>query len=233
MKVLEQESTMRSIFRPLGNALCALSLITSSAFAQADGNYPNRPINLIVPWPAGGSVDFVARIVATQLSRELQQPVVIDNKPGASGNIGATAGARAKADGYTLVMASPSMATASSLYRKLSYDLIKDFVPVSRLGEAPYVLVVKPAIAATAMQLVARAKANPGTLTFASSGAGGQPHLLGEAFKTNASIDILHVPYKGAPQAVSDLVGGTWTCPSTVRQVSWPCSRWGSSKLWL
>ncbi len=200
---------MRSFFPFFGKALCALSLIASSAFSQADDTYPNRAINLIVPWPAGGSVDFVARIMATQLSSELRQSVVIDNKPGASGNIGATLGARAKADGYTLVVASPSMATASSLYRKLPYDLIKDFVPVSRLGEAPYVLVVRPAFAATAKELVARAKANPGGITFASSGAGGQPHLLGEAFKKNAAIDILHVPYKGAPQAVNDLIGGS------------------------
>ncbi len=200
---------MRSFFGHFWKVLCALCLITSSAVAQADGIYPNRAINLIVPWPAGGSVDFVARIVATQLSTELQQPVVIDNKPGAAGNIGAAAGARAKADGYTLVVASPPMAMASSLYRKLSYDLIKDFVPVSRLGEAPYVLVVKPAFAATAMELVTRAKANPGKLTFASAGAGSQPHLIGEAFKKNASIDILHVPYKGAPQAVTDLIGGS------------------------
>jgi tripartite-type tricarboxylate transporter receptor subunit TctC len=192
----------------------AASFILAIAFAGAlpgawaQTGYPNRPIRMIVPWPAGGSVDVATRIVADRLSQSLGQQVVVDNKPGAGGNIGATAAAKAAPDGYTLLVATTPMVINKSLYANLPFDAARDFAPVSLLVNLNYVLVVNPKLAGSVGELVTQAKARPGQISYASSGPGTQLHLLGESFKKQAGIELVHVPYKGAPPALVDLLGG-------------------------
>jgi tripartite-type tricarboxylate transporter receptor subunit TctC len=189
-------------------AFAALCLVLAGAGAVAQPAYPQHAIKLIVPWPAGGSVDIAARLIAEQLAVNLGQPVIVDNRPGAAGNIGATAAAKAAPDGYTLLMATTPMIINRSLYRNLPFDLSRDFAPVSQLVTLNYVMVANPSTASSVQELVAKAKASPGKISYASSGPGTQLHLIGEAFKRQAGVDIVHVPYKGAPPALADLVGG-------------------------
>lgn len=185
-----------------------LGWVLSTAAAHAQGTYPDRPLRIIVPWPAGGSVDIATRVVAEQLSTDLGQPVLVENKPGATGNIGAAAAAKAAPDGYTLLIATTPMIINRSLSREPLADLARDFKPISLLVTTNYVMVVNPAVAGSVQELVAKAKANPGKMAYASSGPGTQLHLIAETFKRQAGIDVVHAPYKGAPPALADLVGG-------------------------
>jgi tripartite-type tricarboxylate transporter receptor subunit TctC len=180
------------------------------AFGPAYAAYPDKPIRWVVPFPPGGAMDAIARTVGEQLQRRFNQPVVIENKPGAGGNLGVDFVAKAPADGYTMVITSIGMATNRHLYAKLSYDPLKDFAPVSQLAVVPNLLVVNPGRvqAKSVPELIAAAKANPGKLTYASAGNGTSIHLAGELFASMAGVDILHVPYRGSGPAVSDLIGG-------------------------
>jgi tripartite-type tricarboxylate transporter receptor subunit TctC len=178
------------------------------AFAAHAQDYPATPIRMVVPFAAGGAVDAVARIVGQALSERVKQPVIVENKPGASSNIGMEAVAKAAPDGYTLLMASNGIATNNALFPTLAFDGRKDFVPVARIGYAPLVFVV-PASSPdrTLAALIADAKANPGKLTYGTAGNGTSGHLTGELFKSAAGIDVLHVPYKGGAPAITDLLG--------------------------
>ncbi len=190
---------------------CALALVTacmaSVAFAQS---YPNHAIRLVVPFPAGGTTDILARAAAQKLTETLGQSVVVDNRPGAGGNIGAELVAKAAPDGYTLLMGTVGThAINPSLYTKMPYDHIKDFVPVVLVAGVPNVLVVNPSLPINSVaDLIKLAKAKPGTINFASSGSGTSIHLSGELFKTMAGVDMTHVPYKGSAPALQDLMGG-------------------------
>jgi len=195
--------------------LGALFLATA-ALAQAQSalspsaTYPSQPVKLIVPWPPGGGVDTSARIVSVPLGQRLGQTIVIENRPGAGGNIGTEAAARAKPDGYTLLMGNNSiLATNASLYKKIGYAAEKDFSPISLIGSQANILVVNPTVPAQSpAELIALAKAQPGRLNFASSGYGAAAHLAGELFKAQAHVDIVHVAYKGAAPALQDLIAG-------------------------
>jgi tripartite-type tricarboxylate transporter receptor subunit TctC len=178
-----------------------------NAFAQS---YPNRAIKLIAPYPAGGGVDSVARLLGEKLSARLNQAIVVDNKPGAAGTIGADALAKSPADGYTLMLGSiTDYAIAPHVHKSLGFDLRKDFAPIAELGYGTVVLVVNADFAArNVKELIAMAKAKPGELSFASSGLGGLQHLNGEMFKQMAGVDLVHVPYKGSTQLLPDLLAG-------------------------
>jgi tripartite-type tricarboxylate transporter receptor subunit TctC len=178
-----------------------------NAFAQ---NYPNRPIKLIAPYPAGGGVDSVARLLGEKLSARLNQAIVIDNKPGAAGTIGADALAKSSADGYTLMLGSiTDYAIAPNVHKSLGFDMRKDFAPIAELGYGTVVLVVNADFAArNVKELIAMAKAKPGDLSFASSGLGGLQHLNGEMFKQMTGVDLVHIPYKGSTQLLPDLLAG-------------------------
>jgi tripartite-type tricarboxylate transporter receptor subunit TctC len=187
----------------------ACALAAGGVQAQA---FPDKPVHIVVPLAAGGAVDAVARILGQKLSAQIGQPVIVDNKPGASGNIGAEFVAHAAPDGYTVLMAIPAVTTNQSLYAKLPYDTFKDFVPVARLGGAPLILVVGAnSPYKTFPELLAALKANPGKFNYGSSGNGSSQHLAGELFKASAKVDAQHVPYKGGAPAVTDLIGGQLT----------------------
>lgn len=187
-------------------ALLALA-VASSAMAQ---DYPTKPIKIIVPFAPGGNVDITARLIAPGLSEVLGQPVVVENKPGAGGTIGADLVAKSPPDGYTLLMGSNStFSVAPSLYPKNPYNPLRDFAPVIMIASAPFVLVVNPASGiASARALVARAKLNPDKLTMSSAGTGSSNHLVGELFQEISGARFTHVPYKGSGQALTDLMGG-------------------------
>lgn len=197
-------SLRKQLLRLLAVAL-AVAMIPAMAQSQA---YPNRMVKIVVPYPAGGAVDIVARIVGQALSEQLKQPVIVDNRPGASANIGMDAVAKAPADGYTLLMASNGLTTNMALFADLSFDGRRDFAPIARIGYAPLVIVV-PAVspAKSLKDLIAIAKAKPGELAYGSAGNGSSGHLAGELLKSSAGIDVLHVPYKGGAPAVTDLLG--------------------------
>jgi tripartite-type tricarboxylate transporter receptor subunit TctC len=180
------------------------------AALPARAAYPSRPVTLIVAFTPGGPSDLLARILGKKLEQLLGQPFVIENRPGAGGNIAAEAAARAAPDGYTLLMGNNSiLATNASLYKKIGYDAEQDFGPISLIGSQANILVVNPALPAKSMaELIALAKQKPGQLNFASSGYGAAAHLSGELFKTQAGIDIVHVAYKGAAPALQDVIGG-------------------------
>jgi tripartite-type tricarboxylate transporter receptor subunit TctC len=183
-----------------------LALLASAADAQY---FPAKPVTMIAPFPAGGSVDLVARAVAQQMSESWKQPVVVTNRPGAGGNIGAEAVARAAPDGYTLLMGTTALASSPALYSKLGYDLLSDLAPVSLVVTMSNVLVVHPALPARSVrELVALAKSRPGALNSASAGVGSSNHLALVLFNTLTGAAIAHVPYKGAAPAVADVIGG-------------------------
>lgn len=189
-------------------ALClGLSLAFGAAAHSQD--YPGKPIRLVVPFPPGGGTDIVARAMAAKLGEALHTSVVVDNRAGAGGSIGTEIVARAQPDGYTLALVSGSHVINPSIYPKLPYDTIRDFAPVTLLVSAPALLVVNKSLPVETVQdLVRLAKSKPGKLFFASAGVGTPPHLAGELFKTMAGVDIVHVPYKGNAQALTDTVGG-------------------------
>jgi len=178
--------------------------------ANAQGTWPTKPVRIIVPYAAGGVADLLPRIVGEKLAQKWGQPVVIENKAGASGNIGMAEGARAEPDGYTLVLAPTGNLTVNpTLFPKLPFDTQHDFTAVTLLAESPNVLVVHPSVPArTFRELIAYAKANPGKLDYASPGAGSGAHLAGELLDLEAGIKAVHVPYKGIAPAVNDLLGG-------------------------
>ena len=189
-----------------------IGLILLGAAVQVFGQaYPARPIRLVVPFPPGGAVDFYARVVQQPLSEALGQQLVIDNKAGASGMVGAEIVAKSPPDGYKLLLGNiASLAFNVGLYAKMPYDPLKDLTPIVRTVDVNYVLVVHPSVPAnTVPELVAYAKANPGKLSYGSAGSGSLPHLGTELFKAQTGIDMLHVPYKGGGPMVTDLLGGT------------------------
>jgi tripartite-type tricarboxylate transporter receptor subunit TctC len=179
-----------------------------AAFGAQAQSYPDRPIKIVVPYAAGGAVDIVARTIGQPLAEALKQPVIVDNRPGASANIGMELAAKAAPDGYTLLMASNGIATNMALFPNLAFDGRRDFLAVARIGYAPLVIVVPASSPAKSLKdLLAMAKAEPGKLTYASAGNGSSGHLAGELLKSMASIDVLHVPYKGGAPAITDLLG--------------------------
>lgn len=184
-----------------------LATLASAASAQT---YPTKPIRMVVPFPAGGTTDILARAVAPKLNEAWGQQVVVDNRPGAGGNIGSELVAKSAPDGYTLEMGTVGThAINASLYAKMPYDHVRDFVPVILVAGVPNVLVVHPSVPVNSVaELIAYAKANPGKLNFASSGSGTSIHLAGELFKVMAGVQMTHVPYKGSAPAVQDLLGG-------------------------
>ena len=185
----------------LGTALLA-------PFAAHAQPYPNRLIRIVVPYAAGGAVDSVARTIGQPLSEALKQPVIVDNRPGASANIGMELVAKAAPDGYTLLMASNGIATNMALFPHLAFDGRRDFAPIAKIGYAPLMIVVPAASPAKSLKdLIAMASAEPGKLTYASAGNGSSGHLAGELLKSTAKIDVLHVPYKGGAPAITDLLG--------------------------
>jgi tripartite-type tricarboxylate transporter receptor subunit TctC len=187
---------------------CLLSLgLAAPAVAET---FPERPVRLVIPFPAGGSTDLVGRLVAEKMSEGLGQQVVVENRGGAGGNLGAAEVARATPDGYTILMGTVAThALNPAVYTKMPYDAAKDFAPISLLVTVPNVLVVHPSVPAnTAQELIALLKANPGKYSYASSGNGTPLHLSGELFKTMAGVDVVHVPYKGAGPALIDVIGG-------------------------
>ena len=197
------QPTKRTLMRATAGAL--LLLAAPLSMAQA---WPARPIRLVVPFPPGGLIDNMARLVGSRLSQELGQPVVIDNKPGAGGNVGAAEAARATADGYTLLMASPALTISPAIYKKLPYQP-SQLAPVALLGRVPNVLLVNPASGIGKVQdLVGRAKAKPGQLNYASNGNGTSLHLSAELFKRRSETFITHVPYRGAAAAITALLSG-------------------------
>ena len=201
--------TKRQTLALLACALASATLPAARAQAPA-ASWPSKPIRWVVPFPPGGAMDAIARTLGEKAGKTLGQPFVIENKPGAGGNIGADFVAKQPGDGYTLMITSIGMATNKPLYGKLSYDPIKDFAPVSLLAVVPNVLVTnatQPDVK-TAKDVIAAARKTPGKLSYASAGNGTSIHLAGEVFTSLAQVDMLHVPYKGSGPAVSDLLGG-------------------------
>ncbi|MFJ5382080.1 Bug family tripartite tricarboxylate transporter substrate binding protein [Cupriavidus sp. CER94] len=178
--------------------------------AQAADPWPNKPVTVIVPFPAGGGTDAFARPLTAQLSKQLGKQFVIDNRGGAGGTVGASLAAKAAPDGYTVFIGGAHHAIAPSFYKKLDYDIEKDFVPITVIAQPPQVIVVNPSKvqASTVKDLIAYAKAHPGQLNYASAGNGSAHHLAGELFKLQTQTDLAHVPYKGAGPALSDLIAG-------------------------
>lgn len=201
---------MNTISRRSLALLVGLCALAPHALIQAQSTYPNRSIKLIVPFPPGGNVDISARILAPELQKVLGQPVVVENKAGASGTLGLDAVAKSPPDGYTLGVASPiNHLTAPSLYAKLPYDSIKDFTPVGLIASVPMVLVVGPSLTARSVQeLLTTAKGKPGGMTMASAGNGSGNHIVGELFQDATGVRFAHIPFKGSAPANTDLIGG-------------------------
>ena len=196
----------RRRFLQLAAGAAMAPTLLRSAFAQA---YPSQPIRIIVGFAAGSGSDIFARLMAQWLSERLGQSVLIENRPGAGGNIGTESVVKAAPDGYTLLQWVPANAVNNSLYEKLSFNFLRDIAPVAGTARSPYVVVVNPALPVnTIPELIAHAKANPGKLNFASAGVGTGIHMAGELFKMLAGVNMVHVPYRGAAGAMTDLIGG-------------------------
>jgi len=210
---------MHAVLKLLAFALASTTLV---AVAQT---YPVKPVRIVVPFPAGGGVDLTARTVGQKLSDYLGQQMVIDNRAGAAGTIGAENVAKSPPDGYSLLVAGPgSVAVAPLLFPKLGYNPLKDLAPITMLVTMPYIIVMHPSIPAkNAKELIALAKANPGKLNMASGGAGTGQHLAGELFNVMAGIKMVHIPYKGTAPAIADIMGGhadlTFSDPSVLPQL--------------
>lgn len=187
-------------------AAVALAFAATQAAAQT---YPERQVRLLVPFPAASATDVLARTIGQKLSEKWQQPVVIDNRPGAGGNLGTELAAKAPADGYTILMGTVANAISTTLYKKLNYNFVKDFEPVTLVATTPLVLVANPKFPGTSVKdVIAYAKSKPGELNFSSGGTGTSNHLAGEMIKSATGINMVHVPYKGTPAAYTDLLSG-------------------------
>jgi len=210
-------------------AIAALAGVLSFSGAAAADAYPGKPVRIVVPFAAGGAIDIIVRASAQQLSKELGQQMLIDNRPGAGGNIGADIVAKSAADGYTLLAGtSATHGVNPTLYAKLPYDARRDFVPIAHIAGVPNVLVVTPASGIRSLDdLVRQARANPGKLSYGSAGSGTSLHLAGELFRSEARVDLLHVPYKGAAPATTDLLGGQITMMFNTVPVALPLIRSG------
>jgi tripartite-type tricarboxylate transporter receptor subunit TctC len=196
--------SMRSVLLAL--SACAVVSVSGAALAQA---WPNKPITIIVPFPAGGTTDLITRPIAQKLSEVLKQPVVVENRGGAGGTLGAGAVARAAPDGYTFLVGAIHHTIATSLYKKLPYDFEKDLMPITVLAFVPNIVVVHPSVPVkTIPELIALAKSKPGGVTYGSAGSGTSHHMAAEMFKSMANVDMQHVPYKGGAPMMQDLVGG-------------------------
>ena len=194
--------------RLLAGFAVAITLSALSALSGAAADYPDRPIRLVVPYPPGGGADISSRIISQYLSEALGKPVIVDNRPGAAGNIGTEAVARAAPDGHTLLLASIATSVNASLFSNLPFNT-KDFQPVSLFITVPLMMVVSPTFAPRSVgDLIALAKTRPGQLNYASGGLGTANHIAGELFKYMANVDIPHVPYKGGGPALNDVIGG-------------------------
>ncbi len=195
---------MKIVMHTLAAVSCAV--LPATALAQADG-FPTRPTRMIVPWPPGGSVDPFARLLSQKLPEYMGQHVVVDYRPGASGNVGMELAARAAPDGYTVVINSLPIAVNPSLFSKLGFDVTRDLAPVCLLADSPFVLVVHPSVAATSVKdLIALAKAQPGKLRYSSAGSGTNLHVAAELFKNLAGVNLTHIPYKGGGPALGALL---------------------------
>jgi tripartite-type tricarboxylate transporter receptor subunit TctC len=196
----------RRRFLRLATAAATLPAVTRIAWAQG---YPLRPVRWIVPGPPGGATDIFARLIGQSLSERLGQPFVLDNRPGAGGNIATEAVVRAPEDGYTLLVVAEANAINATLYERLNFDFIRDIAPIAGMVRVPSIMAVNPLIPAkTVPEFIAYAKANPGKINMASPGIGTGPHLAGELFRMMAGVDIVHVPYRGAAPGLTDLLGG-------------------------
>jgi tripartite-type tricarboxylate transporter receptor subunit TctC len=218
---------MQSMNRVLMMLLgCAMSWVPVTALAQA---WPSKPIKYVVPFAPGGTTDILARTVGEKLSIALGQPVVVENKPGAGGGVGADFTAKAAPDGYTIMGGTISThAINASLYSNLPYDPVKDFAAITMIARVPNLLVINPGIPAkNVAELIALMKANPGKFTFASSGNGTSQHLSGELFKSMAGVDMQHIPYKGSPPALQDVVGGQVSMTFDNITTAWPLAKAG------
>lgn len=192
--------------------ILALTLAASAALAAPLAHaetWPAKPVKILFGFPAGSATDVIARTVGQKLSEKWGQPVVIENRPGAGGNLGSELAARAPADGYTIFFGTVANAISTTLYSKLNYDYLKDFTPITLVATTPLVLVANPSVPVKSVrELIAYAQANPGKLNFGSGGVGTSNHLAGEMFKTATGTDLVHVPYKGTPAAYNDMFGG-------------------------
>ena len=196
----------RRKFLHVAAGAAAFPAISSMTWAQT---YPSRSVRLIVPFPPGGPNDVFARLIGQWLHERLGQPIIIDNRPGAGGNIGTEVVVKAAPDGYTLLLINSNHTVNATLYDKLNYNFIRDIAPVAAIIQLPLVLVLNPLLPAkTLLEFTAHAKANPGKLNYASVGNGSTPHVAGELFKMMTGIDMVHVPYRGAVQALTDLISG-------------------------
>jgi tripartite-type tricarboxylate transporter receptor subunit TctC len=205
------ETNMPFTLRIAGAALAAAcTLACAPQLALAQGAWPNKPIKFIAPYPPGGTTDVLCRVLAQKLGDSLGQPLAVENRPGAGGNIGQEMAAKAAPDGYTIVLtANPALNTNAHLYKRLGYDPFNDYAPISLVATAGSVLTVHPSVPAKSIaELIALAKTKPGKMNFGSGGRGTPAHVLGEVFKNQVGIDIVHVPYKGTIQSVTDLVAG-------------------------
>jgi tripartite-type tricarboxylate transporter receptor subunit TctC len=193
-------------------AAIALAVSSTTAFCQDAANYPGRPIRVIVPFAPGGGLEISTRLIAQKLTEKWGQNIVVDSRPGAATIIGTEIASKAAPDGYTLLMITTTFAINPGLYPKLPYDPLKDFTPVTQLNFQPNVIVVAPSFAGKSVKdLIAMSKTKPGELTFATPGAGSAPHLSAEMFQRAAGVSMIHVPYKGIPPAVTDVIGGRVT----------------------
>ena len=188
--------------------LIATITFTLSALALAQ-TYPTRQVRIVVPFPPGGTSDILARTIGARLSAPLGQPVVIENRPGAGGNIAADHVAKSAPDGYTLIMGTSSLAISQSLYKKLTYDLVQDFAPITQAVNYTNLLVVHPSAGVKSVdELLKLARAKPGSLSYGTAGNGTPPHMTGELFKAYTNVNIVHIPYKGGAPAIADLIAG-------------------------
>jgi len=188
-----------------------LSLLVAAfpASAQAPDPYPNKPLRFILPFPPGGPTDILGRLIGDRLAANLGQPVVLENRGGAGGNVGAEAAARSSPDGYTLVLVAPSLAISPTLYAKLNYDPVRDFAPISLVATVPNVIVTQPALAQSLQEFITVAKSKPGGMNFGSGGNGTSNHLAGELFNILTGAKLVHIPYKGVNLAMNDVLAGS------------------------
>ena len=210
----------------------ALSLAAAAPIAGIAQNWPDKPVKLVISFAPGGVHDTLARLMQPRLQESLGQPILIENRPGAGGNIAAEAVAKSAPDGYTFLIASEAIATNDALYRSLAYDPYKDLAPVAMLANFPLALIANPSVPANSVaELVALARAKPGSLSYGSAGIGASGHLAGELFKTMAGVDMVHVPYKGGAPAMHDLVAGRIQVMFLSVSLSAPQARQGKVKI--